>query len=99
MPGFPPFTFPQPNPPVLNGGWPTTYPNPFTAKAVRDPAAYLPNYDYSVPNPSSEEIKDLLANIRPDEDIKVEDKDAIIPGLAPHMRLMKHQQVVLHRLI
>ena len=43
-------------------------------------------------NPSADEIKELLANIRPDEEIKTEDKDAIVPGLAPNMRLMKHQQ-------
>jgi len=43
-------------------------------------------------NPSTDEIKELLANIRPDEEIKTEDKDAIVPGLARNMRLMKHQQ-------
>jgi hypothetical protein len=95
----PPIHFPLPNlpqltPPVLNGGWPTGYQNPFASQPARDPAHYLQSYDYPVPNPSAEEIKDLLANIRPDEDIKVEDKDAIIPGMASHMRLMKHQQVV-----
>lgn len=99
IPSFPSFPFPQPNPPVLNGGWPASYSNPFAAQAVKDPAAYITQYDYSGSTPSSEEIKDLLANIRPDEDIKVEDKDAIIPGLARQMRLMKHQQVVLHRLV
>ena len=90
---------PQLTPPVLNGGWPTGYPNPFTSQPARDPSHYLQSYDYPVPNPSAEEIKDLLANIRPDEDIKVEDKDAIIAGMAPHMRLMKHQQVVLYFMV
>ena len=52
-----------------------------------------PSYDWNVPGLSTEEIKDLLSNIRPDEDIKVEDKDAIIEGMALQMRLMKHQQV------
>jgi hypothetical protein len=100
----PPISFPLPNlpqltPPVLNGGWPTGYQNPFTSQPARIPAHYLPSYDFPVPNPSAEEIKDLLANIRPDEDIKVEDKDAIIAGMAPHMRLMKHQQVVLYCMV
>ena len=57
------------------------------------PGYMYPSYDWNVPGPSTEEIKDLLSNIRPDEDIKVEDKDAIIEGMAPQMRLMKHQQV------
>jgi hypothetical protein len=47
--------------------------------------------DYSAPVPDAKEIKELLSNIRPDEYIEV-DKDAVIPGLAPHVRLMKHQQ-------
>src|SRR5436305_3541833 len=47
--------------------------------------------DYAVPGLAAEEIKDLLSNIRPDEDIKLDD-DVVIPGLAPHVRLMKHQQ-------
>ena len=92
-------SLPQLTPPVLNGGWPTGFPNPFTSQPARDPSHYLQSYDYHVPNPSAEEIKDLLANIRPDEDIKVEDKDAIIAGMAPHMRLMKHQQVVLYFMV
>jgi hypothetical protein len=81
----------------LNNGWPTPL-NPFagpsSSKPV-DPAQYLSRlpYDYNVPNPSQDEIKELLANIRPDEDIKLEDKDAIVSGLAPNMRLMKHQQM------
>jgi hypothetical protein len=80
-----------------NNGWPTPL-NPFagpsSSKPV-DPAQYLSRipYDYNVPNPSQDEIKELLANIRPDEDIKLEDKDAIVAGLAPNMRLMKHQQM------
>jgi hypothetical protein len=56
-----------------------------------------PQHSHHIGNPSANEIKDLLANIRPDEDIKVEDKDSIIQGLARHMRLMKHQQVTLSR--
>jgi hypothetical protein len=47
--------------------------------------------DYSVPAPDAKEIKELLSNIRPDDDIEM-DKDAVIPGLASHVRLMKHQQ-------
>jgi len=81
------------NVPLLNNGWPTQYPHPFPSN---DPATYLRNigqHNYSQGNPSSEELKELLANIRPDEDIKVEDKDAIVPGFAGHMRLLKHQQV------
>jgi SNF2 family DNA or RNA helicase len=80
----------------MNNGWPGPFPNPFASQSTSyDPARYLSRipYDYPVPNPSADEIKDLLANIRPDEDIKVEDTDAIIPGLAEHMRLMKHQQM------
>jgi hypothetical protein len=50
-----------------------------------------PPSDYSAPVPDAKEIKELLSNIRPDEDIDV-DKDAVVPGLAPHVRLMKHQQ-------
>ena len=57
------------------------------------PSYMYPSYDWNVPGPSTEEIKDLLSNIRPDEEIKVEDKDAILDGMAPQMRLMKHQQV------
>jgi len=49
--------------------------------------------DRSAPNPAVD-IKTLLSNIRPDEEIKV-DEDATIPGLAPHIRLMKHQLVSL----
>ena len=82
--------------PVVNNGWPSSYPNMHGSQA-NDPAGYLRHihyqHDYSYTNPTSDEIKDLLANIRPDEEFKVEDKDAIIPGLAKHMRLMKHQQV------
>ena len=59
------------------------------------PSYMYPSYDWNVPGPSTEEIKDLLSNIRPDEEIKVEDKDAILDGMAPQMRLMKHQQVPL----
>jgi len=80
---------------ALNNGWPVSQ-NPFTAPSTsNDPAHYLSRipYNFPAPNPSVDEIKELLANIRPDEDIKVEDKDAIIPGLAGHMRLMKHQQM------
>lgn len=79
--------------PLINNGWPSTYQN---RSAPNDAAGYLRSisqHDYTYGNPSSDEIKELLANIRPDEDIKVEDKDAIIPGFARHMRLMKHQQV------
>ena len=85
-----------PNGNLLNNGWPfpgQQFPRP--AQNI-DPASYLPNlpvFDYNVPAPSTEEIKDLLSNIRPDEEIKIEDKDAIIPGLAKNMRLMKHQQM------
>jgi hypothetical protein len=50
-----------------------------------------PPGDYSVPAPDAKEIEELLSNIRPDEDIEV-DKDAVIPGLASQVRLMKHQQ-------
>jgi hypothetical protein len=86
------------NNPFLNNGW-SAQQNPFTqSPSVKiEPPQYLnrvPAYDYPVPNPSQDDIKELLANIRPDEDIKVEDTDAIIPGLASHMRLMKHQQVL-----
>ena len=82
---------------MLNNGWPVPG-FPFQAPKIVDPASYLSNisppvYDHGMPPLTSDEIKDLLANIRPDEDIKVEDKDAIIPGLAKHMRLMKHQQM------
>jgi len=55
------------------------------------PPRYV-DYGHHYGNPSADEIKELLANIRPDEEIKTEDKDAIVPGLARNMRLMKHQQ-------
>ena len=81
---------------LLNKGWPVPGQTPQSNQTF-DPASYLnitPSaYDYTVPAPSTEEIKELLSNIRPDEEIKVEDEDAIIPGLAKHMRLMKHQQM------
>jgi hypothetical protein len=48
--------------------------------------------DRSAPNLTAVDIKSLLSNIRPDEEIKV-DQDATIPGLAPHIRLMRHQLV------
>ena len=83
-------------PTVMNNGWPVPFPNPFAKKqAAYDPAQYLSRvpYDYPIPNPSADDIKELLANIRPEEDIKVEDNDAVIPGLSGHMRLMKHQQM------
>jgi hypothetical protein len=91
QPGFPPNS----NPYLLNNGWPV--PGAPYGRAT-GPASYLPNivtplYDYNVPAPSNDEIKELLSNIRPDEEIKIEDKDAIIPGMAKHMRLMKHQQM------
>ena len=92
---FPPITLPS-SIPLVNSGWPTKYPNPHGLQ-VNDPTGFLRHMhhqrDHSYGNPTSDEIKDLLANIRPDEEFKVEDKDAIIPGLAKHMRLMKHQQV------
>jgi hypothetical protein len=97
---FPSFGIPRApliNNPFLNNGW-TPQPNPFAPSMPikMDPSQYLNRvpYDYPVPNPSQDDIKELLANIRPDEDIKIEDTDAIIPGLASHMRLMKHQQVL-----
>lgn len=97
---FPSFGIPRAplvNNPFLNNGW-TPQPNPFAPPMPikMDPSQYLNRvpYNYAVPNPSQDEIKELLANIRPDEDIKIEDTDAIIPGLASHMRLMKHQQVL-----
>ena len=74
----------------LNNGWPVQL-KPIASQII-DAAGYL-RYLPQSSNPSSVEIKELLSNIRPDEDIKLEDKDAIIPGLAKHMRLMKHQQV------
>jgi len=85
-------------PALLNNGWGVGYqqpvPRPSSQGAVSSQPGYMyPSYDWNVPGPSTEEIKDLLSNIRPDEDIKVEDKDAIIEGMAPQMRLMKHQQV------
>lgn len=92
---IPNFSLPQ-SMAALNNGWPVNLTNPFSSQSTtNDPALYLTRipHDYPVPNPSADEIKELLANIRPDEDIKVEDKDAIIPGLAPQMRLMKHQQM------
>jgi hypothetical protein len=92
---IPTFSLPQSLAP-LNNGWPVNIPNPFAGPSTsNDPAQYLSRiaYDYAVPNPSADEIKELLSNIRPDEEIKVEDKDAIIPGMAGHMRLMKHQQM------
>ena len=92
---FPHITLP-PSIPIVNNGWPTSYPN-LNGSQANDPVGYLRHIhhqrDYSYANPTTDEIKDLLANIRPDEEFKVEDKDAIIPGLAKHMRLMKHQQV------
>lgn len=57
------------------------------------PLAQNAPYDQYYGAPSSDEIKELLANIRPDEEIEVEDKDAIVAGLAKNTRLMKHQQV------
>ena len=92
---IPTFSLPQ-SLSALNNGWPVNIPNPFAGPSTsNDPAQYLSRiaYDYAVPNPSADEIKELLSNIRPDEEIKVEDKDAIIPGMAGHMRLMKHQQM------
>ena len=93
-------TFIPPVPSVLNlnngwgGGYQQPVPKPSSQGAVPSQPGYMyPSYDWNVPGPSTEEIKDLLSNIRPDEDIKVEDKDAIIDGMAPQMRLMKHQQV------
>jgi hypothetical protein len=68
----------------------TGYPNPLIQPGA---VPNYPTYDYHFGNPSSEEIKELLANIRPDEEIETDDKDAIVPGLAKNMRLMKHQQV------
>jgi hypothetical protein len=63
---------------------PPTFPTPLPQNAP---------YDQYYGAPSSDEIKELLANIRPDEEIEVEDKDAIVAGLAKNTRLMKHQQV------
>jgi hypothetical protein len=57
------------------------------------PLAQAAPYDQYYGPPSSDEIKELLANIRPDEEIEIEDKDAIVAGLAKNTRLMKHQQV------
>jgi len=93
-------SLPSRTPSVLNNGWQSGY-HPPVARPAQNPVtqnypSYMyPSYDWTVPGPSTEEIKDLLSNIRPDEDIKVEDKDAIIDGMAPQMRLMKHQQVFL----
>ena len=86
-----------PSVPLLNKSWLPTVQNPLTPKAPTVPnfAFRGVGWDHPVPSPSADEIKELLLNIRPDEDIKVEDKDAFVPGLATHMRLMKHQQVVL----
>jgi hypothetical protein len=87
-------------PPLLNNGWSASYQLPSQRPAAQtivqsQPSYMYPSYDWNVPGPSTEEIKDLLSNIRPDEEIKVEDKDAILDGMAPQMRLMKHQQVPL----
>lgn len=77
--------FPLPAPPIVTGQYPFG--------SVRgDQYIWNPRpADYSVPAPDAKEIKELLSNIRPDEDIEV-DREAVIPGLAWHIRLMKHQQ-------
>jgi hypothetical protein len=59
---------------------PTSTPNPA-----------IPGHEFD--GKSAEEIEDLLSNIRPDEDIKVENENGIIPGLAENTKLMRHQQV------
>lgn len=86
----------------LNNG--LVVPNHNAVAQKMGPAPGSVPYQSNYPQPysdtgisSAKEIKDLLSNIRPDEDIKVEDQDAIFPGLAQHMRLMKHQQAVLFK--
>jgi hypothetical protein len=48
--------------------------------------------DPLAPNLTADGIRNLVSNIRPDEDIHV-NQDANIGGLAPQVRLMKHQLV------
>lgn len=93
----PPVTPPSfPSFPKFNDGWPTTYTKPSLPSTSTSfpPFPHIRTYDYPMPNVSANEIKELLANIHPDDDIKVEDKNAIVPGLESRMRLMKHQQVL-----
>jgi hypothetical protein len=65
----------------------------YQPQPVPAPLAQNAPYDQYYGAPSTDEIKELLANIRPDEEIEIEDKDAIVEGLAKNTRLMKHQQV------
>jgi hypothetical protein len=84
--------------PLVNNGRPASYQSPAHSQLALGYNLPLLNrnvrpYNDRVPPPSVQDINELLSNIQPDEAIKVEDKYAIVPGLAPRMRLMKHQQV------
>jgi SNF2 family DNA or RNA helicase len=46
---------------------------------------------YSDPAKTQEEIRDLLKNIRPDEELTEEQKNHVPPGLKPELKLMPHQ--------
>lgn len=87
--------------PLLNNGWQAAYPgpigNPYNfPQPPQIPIIRMPAYDMPVPSLTNDELKDLLQNIRPDEEIKVEDPDSHIPGLSRRLRLMKHQRVCTH---
>ena len=87
--------------PLLNNGWQAAYPGPIRnpynfPQPPQIPMMRMPAYDMPVPSLTNDELKDLLQNIRPDEEIKVEDPDSHIPGLSRRLRLMKHQRVCTH---
>lgn len=68
-----------------------THEIPSPSQSTSTPNPPIP--DHEGPEQSADEIKDLLSNIRPDEDIKVENRNPIIEGLAKDTKLMKHQLV------
>ena len=80
---------------LLNNGWQPAFGNPSPVSLNLPNGIYRQPYPYNtaIPNLTNDELKDLLQNIRPDEEIEVEDPDSHIPGLSRRLHLMKHQRV------